>query len=236
MRDLADNTTVAELRESIEQQVERCPGLDPEDLWTVADELSCGAIISWRGSRAQGEFDVAFLPCRQQSSDVWPVFPPAASLRAASESQGSVPWQPRFAARLSQELREEMKSRLPEHMVPAAIVVLERFPLTPQGKLDRCSLPPPEIAGLVRGEHYAAPRSSLEAKLAQIWCEVLRVRQVGIHDNFFDLGGHSLLATQVVARVREACRVELPLRAMFESPTVAQLALAIAAASEARAP
>jgi acyl carrier protein len=113
-------------------------------------------------------------------------------------------------------------------MIPAALVVLDRLPLTASGKLDRGALPAPESSWQGASSHYAAPRSPLEARLAGIWCEVLRLRQVGIHDNFFDLGGHSLLATQVVARVRDACRIELPLRALFESPTVAELAAVVA--------
>jgi acyl carrier protein len=108
-------------------------------------------------------------------------------------------------------------------MVPSAFVVLDEFPLTPNGKLDRRALPEPgdERPDLAAG--YVAPRAPHEATLAGLWQEVLRVERVGIHDDFFALGGHSLLATQVLSRVRDAFGVDVPLRALFEAPTVAQL-------------
>ncbi|HEX7241008.1 MAG TPA: amino acid adenylation domain-containing protein, partial [Longimicrobiaceae bacterium] len=119
------------------------------------------------------------------------------------------------------ELREHLKGHLPEHMVPSAFVALEAFPLTPSGKLDRRNLPAPERDP---GAERVEPRGEAERTLAGIWAEVLRTERVGVHDDFFDLGGHSLLATRVVSRVRRAFGVEVPLRALFEHPTVAGLA------------
>ncbi|MEW5929719.1 MAG: amino acid adenylation domain-containing protein, partial [Gemmatimonadota bacterium] len=118
------------------------------------------------------------------------------------------------------ELRAHLRERLPEHMVPAAFVAMERLPLTPSGKLDRRALPAPEQESAA----YAAPRTPVEEVLAGIWAEVLGVERVGVEDGFFDLGGHSLLATQVVSRARRAFGVEVPLRALFDAPTVAGLA------------
>ncbi|MBN8227307.1 non-ribosomal peptide synthase/polyketide synthase [Corallococcus macrosporus] len=121
-------------------------------------------------------------------------------------------------------LRAHLKQHLPEYMVPAAFVSLETLPLTSNGKVDRKALPAPD-ASLLRASHaYEAPVTPLEEKLAALWSEVLRVPTVGRTDNFFELGGHSLLATQLVARVRSALDVELPLRALFEAPTIASLA------------
>ncbi len=122
-------------------------------------------------------------------------------------------------------LREGLRGRLPEYMVPAAIVVLDTLPLTPNGKLDRRALPAPDA---VSAGTYVAPRTPAEEVLAGIWSAVLRVERVGAEDDFFGLGGHSLLGTRVVSRVREAFGVELPLRALFEAPTVAGLAGRIA--------
>jgi amino acid adenylation domain-containing protein len=119
------------------------------------------------------------------------------------------------------ELRTVLQAELPEYMVPSAFVVLERLPLTANGKVDRKALPEPEIettGGSV------APRTTVEEIIAGIWAEVLERDQVGVEENFFDLGGHSLLATRVISRVRKVFGVELPVRALFEAPTVVALA------------
>ncbi|MBU6352387.1 MAG: AMP-binding protein, partial [Chloroflexi bacterium] len=119
-------------------------------------------------------------------------------------------------------LRSHLQSRLPDYMVPSAFVWLDALPLTPNGKVDRRALPAPESS--VPSESHAAPRTASEQALAEIWQQVLRVAQVGVQDNFFGLGGHSLLATQVLSRIRQQLSVELPLRALFEAPTVEGLA------------
>jgi amino acid adenylation domain-containing protein len=127
------------------------------------------------------------------------------------------------AALETSDLRAHLKRGLPEYMVPSAFVVLDALPLTPNGKVDRKALPVPE--GRPAGEAaYEAPRTPTEQALAEIWAEILRVERVGIHDNFFILGGHSLLATRVIMRTRDRLGMVLPLRTLFESPTIAQWA------------
>ena len=120
------------------------------------------------------------------------------------------------------QVREFIKQKLTEYMVPSAFVILDSLPLTPNGKIDRKALPKPD--GEITREHeYVAPRSPSEEIIANIFATVVSVQNVGIHDNFFTLGGHSLLATQLISRLRLAFSVEIPLRTVFESPTVNQL-------------
>ncbi|HEX8907468.1 MAG TPA: condensation domain-containing protein, partial [Longimicrobiaceae bacterium] len=124
----------------------------------------------------------------------------------------------------AEALRAQLKRTLPEYMIPAAFVRMDALPLTPNGKLDRRALPAPELASAAR---YVAPRTAVEKVLAAIWAAVLGVERVGVRDRFFDLGGHSLLATRMLSRVREVFGVEPTVRAVFEGPTVAELARTI---------
>ncbi|MFI2238019.1 non-ribosomal peptide synthase/polyketide synthase [Streptomyces chrestomyceticus] len=128
-------------------------------------------------------------------------------------------------------VRDHVAGTLPAHMVPAAFVTLERLPLTPNGKLDRKALPAPTLSGAAEGRR---PRNPREELLAVLFADVLSVDRVGIDDNFFELGGHSLLATRLISRIRSALGVEVPVRALFETPTVAGLAGWTDQAGEAR--
>jgi amino acid adenylation domain-containing protein len=125
------------------------------------------------------------------------------------------------------ELRAYLGDHLPSALVPSVFVFLDKLPLMPNGKVDRWALPAPKDDRPELDESYLAPRTPVEERLAALWAEAFGVNRVGIHDNFFALGGHSLLAIRVMSRVRKSFGVELPLRAVFEAPTVAGLAVAI---------
>jgi len=125
------------------------------------------------------------------------------------------------------DLRSYLQHKLPDYMVPSAFVFLDSLPLNANGKLDRKALPAPEQSRPGLDDAFTPPTTPVEEILANIWSEILKLDKVGIHDNFFHLGGHSLLATQIVSRVRSEFDIELPLRRIFESPTVAEMAILI---------
>jgi amino acid adenylation domain-containing protein len=122
------------------------------------------------------------------------------------------------------ELRAFLRSRLPAFMIPAAFVVLDALPRTPNGKVDRRALPAFAASEATRSTPPAPPRTPTEKVIAGIVANILRIKDIGIHDSFFDLGGHSLLATQVVSRVNRSFRLKLPIRSLFEAPSIAELA------------
>src|SRR5262249_19559755 len=125
---------------------------------------------------------------------------------------------------LASDLRSLLRQKLPDYMIPSAFVFLNALPLTPNGKVDRSKLPQPDDSRPSLEQGFVEPRSEIEELVAQVWREVLKLEKIGVYDNFFDLGGHSLLATRVVARLRTNFSIDLPLRKLFESPTVAALA------------
>ncbi|QWA30646.1 non-ribosomal peptide synthetase [Pseudomonas sp. RC3H12] len=137
-------------------------------------------------------------------------------------------------ATLRDTLKQHLKANLPDYMVPTHFLVLDQWPLTANGKLDRKALPKPDASQLQQG--YVAPRTALEQQLAAIWAEVLKVEQVGLHDNFFELGGHSLLATQVTSRIRQRLNVEVSLRILFESADLQTFAQAAGQGAASQAP
>lgn len=125
------------------------------------------------------------------------------------------------------DLRRFVETKLPAHSVPSVYLSLEAFPQTPSGKLDRQALPAPGSQRPELDHGIVAPRTPIEERLARLWCAVLGVQKIGIHDNFFELGGHSLLVTQLISRVRQAFRIDVPLPKVFQAPTIAKLATVI---------
>ena len=122
------------------------------------------------------------------------------------------------------ELREFLLKKLPDYMVPAAFVKLEKLPLTPNGKIDRKALPGTDENRLGLGVQFVAPTTPTEVALAKIWCELLGVNQIGIHENYFELGGHSLMAVRLINEISRQMKFDLPLRTLFQHPTIQELA------------
>ena len=218
--------TAGALREAIETT--RAKAFHPESFWALQEELPYWVDITWSSPGGPEYFDV-FL----QRRDLAVVRRPPASFRKAPSP--IKPWHvyahnPSDAKRnrlLGSYLRSHLKKRLPDYMIPSAFVVLDALPLTPNGKVDRNALPVPDQARPELEAKLVRPHNPVEKLLEEIWAEILGIKRIGIHDNFFDLGGHSLLATQIVLRVRDRLQMELTLRTFFEKPTIAMLATAV---------
>ena len=216
--------TAGEMRRALDAEDVR--GVDPEALWEIADALNLEVEIRPAGSAAPGRMDALFhAPGRTDAA-----FPDAPMGDVEPAGLANDPLWAAEARELAPVLRAWLKEQLPEHMVPAAVVPMEAFPLTPSGKVDRRALPAPEPVRRARESELVEPRTETEERLAVIWAGVLRLERVYANDNFFDLGGHSLLATQLAVRVREAFGMEMPLQRVFEAPTVAEMARVVEAA------
>ncbi|BCL38241.1 non-ribosomal peptide synthetase [Nostoc sp. MS1] len=133
------------------------------------------------------------------------------------------------ARTLSNNLRQFLRQKLPDYMIPSSFVFLDALPLTPNGKIDRRSLPAPDRNRYNQEQDFVSPRTTVEQVVTEIWQEVLKLPQISVHDNFFEIGGHSLLATQVISRIRGNYQLDIPLRSLFDAPTVASLAESIEA-------
>ncbi|WP_449419933.1 amino acid adenylation domain-containing protein [Phormidium nigroviride] len=192
-------------------------GIEPET-WYALD-VPYTVNISWSNPSNKGCYDVVFVRGEERSFTVEKTGDRTRPWRSYTNN----PLQAKAARKLVPQLQAYLAEKLPEYMIPAAFAVLESLPLTPNGKVDRRALPTPEPVKLEWAGSYAAPQTPTEEVLVRIWLEILGIKRAGIRDNFFELGGHSLLATQLVSRVRDACGVELPLRCVFEAPTIAEL-------------
>jgi amino acid adenylation domain-containing protein len=207
--------TAGQLQKAVEKVEDL--GVDPEAWYAL--EVPYNVNISWSNSDSQGRYDVVFA--RGETRDF--VRETRSDNLRPWRSYANNPLQAKAARKLVPQLQAYLAEKLPEYMVPSAFVVLESLPVTANGKVDRLALPAPQPIKLEWAGGYVAPQTSIEEVLVKIWAEVLGIKRVGIRDNFFELGGHSLLATQLVSRVRDAFGVELPLRRVFEAPTIAEL-------------
>ncbi|MEG5025754.1 amino acid adenylation domain-containing protein [Microcoleus sp. AT8-B1] len=207
--------TAGQLQKAVEKVEDL--GVDPEAWYAL--EVPYNVNISWSNSDSQGRYDVVFA--RGETKDF--VRETRSDNLRPWRSYANNPLQAKAARKLVPQLQAYLAEKLPEYMVPSAFVVLESLPVTPNGKVDRLALPAPQPIKLEWAGGYVAAQTSIEEVLVKIWAEVLGIKRVGIRDNFFELGGHSLLATQLVSRVRDAFGVELPLRRVFEAPTIGEL-------------
>jgi acyl carrier protein len=211
--------TVHELRSALQNADS---GIEPEEFSGLEPTLPYEVRVVWPADGGVARFDVWFLPPGYGMAGNQR--PPATSAKPRWESFANAPLQRNLAERLEATLRSYLREQLPEHMVPAAFVVLAELPLTPNGKVDRKGLPAPDhVRAGIEGV-FIAPRNELERGIAAIWREVLGLDRVGVHDNFFDLGGHSLLMIRVHTKLRQRLRMKHSITDLFRFPTVSALA------------
>jgi non-ribosomal peptide synthase protein (TIGR01720 family) len=215
-----EHQTVAELRQAL-GRVEQ--GVEPEMLSALGRELGYSVELSWLNCDTEGRYDVLF--CRE--GEVTAPFPAAESGPRSWQEYANSPTEAVQGRNLAVELRDYLAGRLPEYLIPSAVVLVEALPLTPHGKLDRRALRAleeeqerPNLGG-----EYVAPRTAAEKLLADIWADLLRLERVGIHDNFFELGGDSILSIRVIARANQA-GLNLTTQDVYRLQTVAEQAAA----------
>ncbi|NEO45896.1 MAG: amino acid adenylation domain-containing protein [Moorea sp. SIO4A3] len=225
-----EKLNVEQLRQKLESK--EVNGIDPERLYELSSDLGYSLELCWSGQENPELMDGVFV--RSELAQEGIVLTPLTQKSVVASNwhhYGTNPLSSEVRKQLVPELREYLESRLPDYMVPSGLMVLSQLPLTPNGKVDRKALPVPDVTSSMSTE-YVAPETQTQKALAEIWVEVLGIDKVGIHDNFFDLGGHSLLATQVVSRVRNIFGIELTLKRLFESPTIADIAKSLEVLSQ----
>ena len=210
-----ERSEIGSLRRRLSTQ--QLNAIEPEDVWQFAEAHGYSVLVR---PGTLGTFDAMF-GAEKDTELAMEICSQPLSL-APSDLQANDPLENVFRQQLVPRLREYLKDRLPEYMIPTSWIVLKQFPLTSNGKVDRSALPSPQSRPDELGE-YIPPRTELERSLVDIWSQLLRVDQIGIQDNFFELGGHSLLATRVVTHISHTLDVDLPLRVLFEKPTIEAL-------------
>ena len=220
----SDLKTVRDLRQQL--QVVLPEGIEPEDWWCLDVPYD---VEVWASSDDLGCYDVFFKHQQKAAS-----FSDTSSDISGEKSQKLAvkPWShysnnPLFAqvaTNLAPQLHNHVADKLPDYMIPSAFVLLETFPLAPTGKVDRRALPVPEIERTQLKTAYVKPHNEVEATIAAIWQQLLRIDKVGIHDNFFDLGGHSLLIVKASYELSEALDQRVSVVELFQYPTIASLA------------
>ena len=214
--------TVKALHAQLAQQP---AAIDPAELTDLAAAFAYQVQLTWASER--GQMHACFIPPTAQS-DATRILGQATEQKAQPRKSWSAytnnPLLGKLNRTLVPQLRDYLQSKLPEYMTPSAFVLLDSIPLTPNGKVDRKALPVPNRLRKSDQERHLAPRTATERTVATIWSEILGMERIGIDDNFFELGGHSLLATQVISRINAQWAMHLPLKNLFERPTVKGLA------------
>ena len=224
LSDLPASATVGELRAQLEARPE-ARGVDPEDLVVLADEVSFAADIEWQAGSAIGGYNARLTrgsPAEPRVVNGLSTVPP--TMLQPLSAYANDPLTAVSAEALTPALRSFLAERLPDHMIPSAIVPLKSLPMTTNGKVDRSVLPAPEPRGMFSTRSGVPPRTEVERTLALIWQDLLGLDRIGVDDNFFEAGGHSLLMIRLQVRINEAFGTEIAVLDLFRSPTIRTLA------------
>ncbi len=217
---LADGTvaTVGQLRE----QITHVSGVDPESFWELETLFPYQVNITWRDEGKEGFMDVLL---HRKAAVSAPLLIPASPPAPSKHWSHYVHTPRQTETHIIPQLRQFLREKLPEYMIPSVFVFLEELPLTPNGKINRRALPAPQQSRVLRvKDNYVPPRNSTELKLTRIWEDVLDIQPIGVQDDFFELGGHSIIAIRLMAQIEEQFYRELPLSALFQGPTIESLA------------
>ncbi|PNK02252.1 non-ribosomal peptide synthetase [Cylindrospermopsis raciborskii S07] len=216
-----EQKTIGELR-TVLNNIHEPKGFNPADFYAIAEEIGLEVSISYSPGKVDC-FDVCFYPAGSGKS-MAPSMPIVNDLLGRDNHPSWIdPLKNRLTKLLISQLKQRLEEKLPEYMCPSAFMILENFPLTPSGKLDRRALPIPDRDLIINQQSLVPPKTPTEYKLSQLWMDVLGIDKIGVTEDFFHLGGHSLLATKLVSRIREEFNVALPLRSIFEYSTIARL-------------
>ncbi|MDM9379431.1 amino acid adenylation domain-containing protein [Chlorogloeopsis sp. ULAP01] len=218
--------TIGELKQALQSNFSPL-GVDPEEFWTLSQDLPYTVDISWANAAIDGSYDVLFCRYSDNSTNLVPGFGAIATNPQQSlDAYANKPLhsQSKLTSEWILEITSYLREKLPEYMIPVNFVTLEALPLTPNGKVDYQALPAPQQIRSRFTETLIFPRDSLELQLAQIWEDILDIHPVGVTENFFDLGGHSLAAVRLMAQIRTKLNQDLPLSILFQGITIEKLA------------
>ncbi|NES20409.1 MAG: amino acid adenylation domain-containing protein [Symploca sp. SIO3E6] len=217
--------TVQEIRELAATLAAQEKAVDPEDLCLLGEKHSYTVHVSWSGGDRPGCYDIAFVPNTHPEKDcIGFPFSLAETPIKPADVYANHPYRPEVSSALVPELKAYLEEKLPDYMLPSSLIAIPTFPLTNNGKIDRQQLPLPEDISSPTNGSYVAPQNQTEESLGELFGQVLRRKQIGRQDNFFDLGGNSLLAMQVVSRIRDQFQIEVKLKQFFANPTPSHLA------------
>ena len=221
--------SISDLRKAIKESVEKHVSVDPESLWALAEKLDVEVEIHYSQLNDGQFFDAVFKP-KGFTKYISTLINPNAleqetdQLNSKIQKCANNPLQAKIRRKVISKLRRYLDNRLPSYMIPSAFIIMDKFPLSPNGKLNRKALPVPDNLRPELEESYQAPNNDVELVLSEIWSQCLNIDQVGIRDGFIALGGNSLTATQVVSRIRDLFQLELSISYGFNS-SVEELAL-----------